>query len=114
MCSLTWPLLRMIGSSSFTSCGLITTTMLSFPDPLERIQLTGRIYSVRPMPSELELVVVKSAVASGEGDHSSVKSKASDILTGTKSEDMYIEDTGRFPGPIKARKTPWMICLACR
>ena len=86
--SLTLLLLRMIGSSSFASYGLITTTMLFFPDPLERIQLTGRRYSVSPTQSESRMVVVKSAVASGVGDHSVVESKVSAISIGTKRGDM--------------------------
>ncbi len=42
MCSLTSLLLRMAGSNAFASYGLITMTVLFFPDPLERIQLTRR------------------------------------------------------------------------
>jgi hypothetical protein len=75
--SLTLALLRTMGSSAFASYGLITMTVLSFPDPLERIQLTGRRYSVKAVPLESSIMVImKSVVASGEGDHSVVESKA--------------------------------------
>jgi hypothetical protein len=77
ICSLTFLLFRTVGSSALASYGLITMTVLAFPDPLERIQLTGRRYSVKAMVSESSrMVVIKSVVARGEGDHSVVESKA--------------------------------------
>src|SRR5712672_765817 len=97
MCSRTFLLLRMIGSSSFASYGLIATTVLSFPEPLERIQLTGRRYSVKLMPFESRVVIMKSAVARGEGDHSAIESKALVVSIGAKSEDICLEFSGMFP-----------------
>src|SRR5713101_823039 len=97
MCSLTLLLLRMAGSSSFASYGLIAMTVLFFPDPLERIQLTGRRYAVRPTSPESRVTVVKSAVASGERDHCNVESKALAMSIGAKSGDICVDDPGSFP-----------------
>src|ERR1700730_5792208 len=108
MCSLTLSLLRMMGSSSFASYGLITTTMLSFPEPLERIQLTGRRDCVKPTPTEPRVVVMKSAVASGEGDHSVVESNALAIFIGSKRGEMCVKDWGRFPVSINSRISSWI------
>jgi len=112
--SLTALLLRMIGSSSFASYGLITTTVLFFPDPLERIQLTGRRYSVRPTEhgSEMVVMVMKSIMASGEGDHSAVESSVLAILMGTKSRDMYIGESRSFPVSTNRRISSWIVCDA--
>src|SRR5260221_11440812 len=112
MFSRTFCVLRMIGSSAFASYGLIAMTMLSFPDPLVSIQLTGRRYSVRPMPLEPRTVVIKSLVASGEGDHSVVDSKASAIPVGFRSSGMRAKARGRSPVLINVRISRQRICFA--
>lgn len=49
------------------------------------------------MLSEWRIVVIESVVASGEGDHSAVESKALTILRGAKSGDMCVDVSGTLP-----------------
>src|SRR6266404_1274525 len=86
--------------------------VLLLPDPLDKIQLTGRRYSVKSVMRVFLVVIAKSLVASGVGDHFCIELRALSIPVGVNNGMMAVERLEITPVPMKSRKSLWMICTA--
>src|SRR6266404_95241 len=86
--------------------------MLLLPDPLDKTQLTGRRYSVKSVMRVFLVVIAKSLVASGVGDHFCIEFKALSIPVGVNNGMTAVDRLEIIPVLTNSRMSLWMICFA--
>src|SRR6266404_2453794 len=86
--------------------------VLLLPDPLDKIQLTGRRYSVKSVMRVFLVVIAKSFVASGVGDDPCIEFRALSIPVGVNNGMTAVERLEIVPVLTNSRISLWMICFA--